>query len=55
MDAKTIKVRLPPEVAARLAKAWYAAAETSKQQYPDDEKRYQYYLTEAKRLEEQSA
>lgn len=46
-------IKLPPEVAKRLAKAWRQAAETSRQQFPDDEKRYRFYLDEAERLEKQ--
>ena len=46
-----IDIKLPPEVAARLARAWRAAAETSKQQFPDDHDRYRYYLNEAERYE----
>lgn len=49
-----VVIRLPPEIARRAAKAWRIAAETSLQQYPNDKKRYQYYINEAKRLEEQA-
>lgn len=47
----TISIKLPPEAAAKLAKAWRAAAETSKQQFPDDEKRYRYYIKQAEHYE----
>lgn len=46
-----IAIKLPPEAAAKLAKAWRAAAETSKQQFPDDEKRYRYYIKQAEHYE----
>lgn len=36
---------------ARLAEAWRAAAEASRQQFPDDHERYAYYAREAERLE----
>lgn len=49
-----VVIKLPPEHAARLARAWYAAAESCKLQYPNDHARYQYYINEAKRLEEQT-
>lgn len=48
-----IVVKLPPEVAVKLARAWRIAAETCREQFPDDEKRYQYYINEAERLEKQ--
>lgn len=39
---------------ARLAEAWRVAAETSRQQSPNDTKRYRYYLAEAERLDPRS-
>lgn len=39
---------------ARMAKAWRAAAETARQQFPDDDERYRYYAREAERLEQES-
>ena len=35
----------------RIAGAWRAAAETCRQQFPDDEKRYAYYMGKAIELE----
>lgn len=37
----------------RMAQAWRAAAETARQQYPNDTDRHAYYLREAERLEKQ--
>lgn len=54
MAGMKVVIRLPPEQAAKAAKAWRIAAETSKQQYPNNEERYQYYIKEAERLEEQA-
>ena len=36
---------------ARQAEAWRAAAESAKQQFPNDVARYRYYADEAERLE----
>lgn len=46
-------IKLPPEVAKRVAAAWRKAAEASREQFPNDEKRYRYYMDEAERLEKQ--
>lgn len=54
MAGMKVVIRLPPEQAAKAAKAWRIAAETSRQQYPNNEERYQYYIKEAERLEEQA-
>lgn len=34
-----------------LAEKWRQAAEASRQQFPDDEQRYAYYMREAEKLE----
>lgn len=36
---------------SRLAGVWRQAAETSRQQFPDDTARYAHYIHEAERLE----
>lgn len=36
---------------ARMAQAWRAAAESSRQQFPDDHERYRYYEERAEQLE----
>ena len=36
---------------ARLAKVWRAAAETARQQFPNDTVRHSYYTQQAERLE----
>lgn len=48
-----IAIKLPPEAAAKLAKAWRTAAETSKQQFPEDHERYRYYIEQAEHYEAQ--
>lgn len=35
----------------RLVELWREAAETSRQQFPGDERRYNYYLAKAEELE----
>lgn len=42
------KVKLPP---VPTAQSWRDAAEASRKQYPNDERRYRYYMAEAERLE----
>ena len=39
---------------ARMAEAWWAAAEASREQFPDDLDRYRYYADRAEQLEAQS-
>lgn len=36
---------------AKQAQAWRAAAESSRQQFPDDHERYRYYEERAEKLE----
>lgn len=36
---------------AKQAQAWRAAAESSRQQFPDDHERYRYYEERAEQLE----
>ena len=36
---------------SRLAQVWRDAAEASRQQFPDDQQRYDYYIREAQRYE----
>lgn len=39
---------------AKHAEAWRAAAESSREQFPDDHARYRYYADRAAQLETQS-
>ena len=46
--------QLSSESPTRHAEAWRAAAESCRQQFPDDLDRYRYYADRAEQLERQS-
>lgn len=54
MAGKTVSITLPPEAAAKLANAYRIAAETSRQQFPADDSRYNYYIEQARKYEFQA-
>lgn len=51
MRSDTNQLDLLRDSPERQAQQWREAAETSRQQYPDDVRRYTYYLREARAAE----
>lgn len=50
MRSDTSQLDLLQDSPERRAQQWREAAETSRQQYPDDVRRYAYYLREAEKV-----
>lgn len=51
MQSDTTQLDLYRDSPQMQAQAWRTAAETARQQYPNDERRYAYYLRGAEKLE----